>query len=263
MTGSAVVEGVSLTWAVRSDVGKVRAQNQDNVLAGPGLFVVADGMGGHADGAAAAASVVQALQPLQDELPLSQDELCRGVRAAVTAVTSLSSGGWAEPGSTLTALALGRGDDGAVGWLVANVGDSRTYRLADGRLEQLTTDHSQAQELLAARVIDADQARVDPRRNILTRAIGAGMGGARPDVFALDVTAARFLLCSDGLTNEVDDATLLDVLTTEDGPAAAAQRLLDLALAAGARDNVTVVVVDAAPAGHADAPNAPADPNDS
>lgn len=248
MTRSAVVAGIALTWAARTDVGRVRAQNQDDVLTGPGLFVVADGMGGHADGAAAAARVVAALAPLQHELPLSRERLCRGVQEAAAAVVSLSGHGWGEPGSTLTALALGRGEDGTVCWLVANVGDSRTYRWAGGRLDQLTKDHSQIQELLDARIIDADQARVDPRRNILTRAIGAGMTGpASPDVFAVGPGPARFLLCSDGLTNEVDDATVRTVLATAPDPAPAADRLLELALAAGARDNVTVVVVDAAP----------------
>lgn len=248
MTRSAVLGGVALTWAARTDVGRVRSQNQDSVLAGPGLFVVADGMGGHADGAAAAARVVEALTPLQHELPLSRERLCRGVQEAAAAVVSLSSHNRAEPGSTLTALALGRGADGAVCWLVANVGDSRTYRWAGGRLDQLTKDHSQVQELLDAHIIDADQARVDPRRNILTRAIGAGLAGpASPDVFAVETSAARFMLCSDGLTNEVDDATVREVLATAPDPAAAADRLLELALAAGARDNVTVIVVDTAP----------------
>lgn len=249
MSGPGPLAGLQLRFAGTSHQGLVRPQNQDRLLVRPGLWVVADGMGGHADGAAAASTVIEALEPLADRVPLRREELLTAIASAARAVQKLGSGGPAEPGSTATVLALGREDEGTT-WLVANVGDSRTYQRVDGTLRQLTVDHSAVQELVSLGLLDPDRARVDPRRNIITRAIGAGMGA---DVEVDLVTAptevpARFLLCSDGLTNEVDDTALAAVLGAEPDPQRAVDLLVEAALAAGARDNVTVIVVDTVPA---------------
>lgn len=248
MSENAEVAGLRLSWAGRSNRGVVRPQNQDRLLALPGLWVVADGMGGHADGAEAAAAVIRALEPLAGQLPLDPGSLLRGIRDAATAVDGLGSGECGAPGSTATVLALGRDGDEVV-WVVANVGDSRTYQRIGGRLNQLTVDHSAVQELVTLGLLDPDQARVDPRRNVITRALGAGMGAdvEADTVLTSAAVPTRFLLCSDGLTNEVDDATLAAILGTEPDPQGAVDRLIDAALAAGARDNVTAVVVDTAP----------------
>jgi hypothetical protein len=127
---------------------------------------------------------------------------------------------------------------------LANVGDSRTYVLAQGRLRRATIDHSYVQELLATGHITEDEARHHPRRNIVTRALGIEPS-VRVDSWLLPlVRGERYILCSDGLVDEVDDDGIAAIARQHDDPQVAAQQLVDAALANGGRDNVTVVVVD-------------------
>jgi protein phosphatase len=142
-------------------------------------------------------------------------------------------------GTTLTGLALV--DDGR--WAVLNVGDSRVYRYADGQLTQLTVDHSAVQQLVDAGLLDARAALRHPRRNVVTRSLGTQPPPA-PDIALRDpVPGERFVVCSDGLTNELSDAEISRLLADCDDPQQAAEQLVERAVRAGGRDNVTVIVV--------------------
>ena len=148
-------------------------------------------------------------------------------------------------GTTVTAIAVVTDPlDGEV-FGIANVGDSRSYVLRHGRLRQVTVDHSFVQELVAEGAITQDEARTHPRRNIVTRALGIEPG-VRVDSWTMPIIRGdRFVLCSDGLVDEIDDDAITEVLAAQpDDPAAAAQALVDAANAAGGRDNITVVIVD-------------------
>lgn len=220
---------------VRSVTGR-RAHNEDAVLALSCVFAVADGMGGHEHGEVASALVVDALAGLAEREGLTGADVSAVLRAAGERVGAL--GGARGAGSTVTGACLIR-QDGRPYWLVFNVGDSRTYRLAAGQFEQITVDHSEWQEMVAAgRTEDL------PPRNVITRAIGAA--AAEVDFWLLPVGVDdRLMLCSDGLTGAVADDEIAQVLREVADPGEAAHTLADRAIAAGSRDNVTVLVVDA------------------
>jgi protein phosphatase len=227
-----------------SDVGRVRAVNEDQLLDSPTLFAVADGMGGHVGGDVAARTAIEALAQRFNVQP-SPNGLVQAVRDANTAVWEKST---ADPelrgmGTTMTAIGLVNAGDGDH-LVLANVGDSRAYRYRHGSLEQLTHDHSVAEELVARGELTQAQAEIHPHRHILTRALGVG-----PDV-DVDVWEVvprqgdRLLLCSDGLTNELTVEGISEVLDATDDPQAAADDLVRQANVAGGNDNITVVVVD-------------------
>lgn len=241
-----------LVGAACSDVGRVRAINQDSALAQYDLpvFAVADGMGGHRGGEVASALAIEELGTRLGDAARSGrvesvEVLVEAVLAANDRVFEHAVG---DPelkgmGTTLVALALveaGRGI--AVG--LANVGDSRVYRLADGVLEQLTEDHSLVQGLVRQGQITAAEAAVHPLRNVVTRVIGVE---ADVDVDWWErpaVPGERYLLCSDGLFNEVSDTRIAATLRLLADPFEAARALVVLANDGGGRDNITCVVVD-------------------
>lgn len=234
---------VSFDVSAASDRGHVRRINEDSYLAVPPVFLVADGMGGHSFGDRASQATAQVLATHLDP---NQTPTIALVLDAVHAADQMVSdiGDEELAGSTLAGIALVRdSESGEPRWMVFNVGDSRVYRFDDG-LEQLSVDHSAVQELLDDGTIAPGEERDHPDRNVVTRAIGAG--DAEPDVWIFPTGGReRFLLCSDGLTKELDDATISDVLSREDGDLSPADRLVNAALAAGGLDNVTVVVIDA------------------
>lgn len=227
------------TSAARTDIGRVRSRNEDAYLAQPqrGLWAVADGMGGHAFGDLASRAVVEALDSVATPENLQQfvdatrdrlDQVNQDLRAdARTRRVPVM-------GSTVVAL-LACGSEAACLW----AGDSRAYLFRDGRLQQLTRDHSLAEE---RRSRGAGAGAAPTAANMITRAVGAA-DTIEPDLATL---AARdgdmFLLCSDGLSNMVDAQAITDALAPGDC-ARAAQELIALALAHGGRDNVTVVAV--------------------
>jgi len=238
-----------LRWGSRTDVGQVRAVNQDNVYAQAPLFAVADGVGG-AQGGEVASSValetlVAALGAPEDNPRTTLEALVAGVRKANRVVfeRSLSSLELRGMGTTLVALALvtSNGDERLC---VVNVGDSRGYVVQDGRLVQITRDHSYVEDLVELGEISRDEARHHPKKNLVTRALGV-----EPDieVDAWEVVpfpGDRYLLCSDGLTNEVDDDEVVRILTETSDAQAAADALTRLANERGGHDNISVVVVD-------------------
>ncbi len=227
-----------------TDVGRHRTLNEDAMYAGHRLFVVADGMGGHAAGDVASSLAVETLRRV-DRAGLTAEDVRDAVTAANDAVLTHAH---ANPGSegmgcTLAGAALVEAC-GSPHWAVFNVGDARVYLSDVGQLTQLTTDHSEVEELVAAGQITRAEARRHPLRNIVTRAIGE-VPAAPLDLVLVPVSAGqRVLVTSDGLTGEVEDAQIEQVLATSPDPEVAADGLIRLALEAGGHDNITVVVVD-------------------
>ena len=235
---------LNLAWGGASDVGRVRQGNEDALLAEHGVFVVADGMGGHNAGEVASEIAVTTMRSALRDSVTSTEQLRELVQQANTSIytASLDDSTQRGMGTTLTALVMIPGVTDRV--LVANVGDSRTYVLRDGVLSRITTDHSYVQELVNEGVITADDARKHPQKNIVTRALGIDRYVA-VDVFSHDMrTGDRFLLCSDGLVDEVTDADITNILSSNASATDAANALVTAANDAGGRDNTTVVVVD-------------------
>jgi PPM family protein phosphatase len=210
------------------------------------VFAVADGMGGHAAGDVASGMIIDALRPLAHSDVLSTRELTEVIQAANDdiVVRGFQRAPTIGMGTTVTGVAFVSGADTAL-WAVFNVGDSRVYRFRDGRLTQVTVDHSEVQELIDAGRITPEQARTDLRRHIVTRALGT-IPAPPVDLWILPPgPGEQFLICSDGLTEELTDPQIEKVLADATTPAEAAANLVDEALRAGGHDNVTVVVVAA------------------
>lgn len=233
-----------LTWtsAHATDVGARRKINEDAVMARPedGFWAVADGMGGHAAGDVASSALAHALTHVAFQSDLA--DFVDAIDDAVLAVNgqlreyARSELSGRTMGTTVVSLVLGE-HTGACLW----VGDSRLYRLRQGELRRLSHDHSAVQELVDAGVISAEQAAEHPQANVITRAVGAAEEMLVATVVFAPEPGDTYLLCSDGLYNEVPEPVIGRHL---DLPAEAATKaLLADALAAGARDNVSVVVV--------------------
>jgi PPM family protein phosphatase len=243
--GSAVI-----AHSAQSDVGRVRSVNEDSFLAEAPVFLVADGMGGHARGDAASRAVVETFRRhLEPGRPSSPEQVLDAIHSANEAVRALSEEGeegTAVAGTTLTGVALVDAGDGAgFHWMIFNIGDSRVYAWDGRTLDQLSVDHSAVQELVDAGLIGADEAERHPDRNVITRAIGAD-DVVDPDVWLIPATGRQvFLICSDGLSKEVDDEQLARILASDSGHTAGlAGELVEAALDHGGRDNVTVIVVE-------------------
>lgn len=256
--------GLALAWGSAAHAGLVRAVNQDAILAGPYVFAVADGMGGHAHGEVASSVTVAALAAANvDGGPTPQvvaaavaDANRRVMDAAHERNTPVG-----DMGTTIAGVAACQGvPDGK--FLVFHVGDSRVYRYRNQQLEQLTVDHTVAEDHRGRAMIDGtdingtgidetdgnrdlDGALADPQAaHMITRALGMS------DDFDMDTSlhepaiGDRYLICSDGLTNELNHQHLLDVLGRDNAPPACARLLIDTVLDTRARDNVSIVIVD-------------------
>ena len=235
--------GLVLRWGSATDVGG-RASNEDALLANTDVFVVADGMGGHDAGEVASATAVEVLRGLVGR-GAGPDEVYEALLVAHERVRALPGGRGRRPGTTISGVVLTR-HEATPCWVVLNVGDSRTYRMAGAVLEQVTRDHSEVAELVASGLVRPDDAPHHPGRHVVTRALGGGASNVEPDVGVIAVSPGdRILICSDGLSDTLPDARLEAELKAEPDPQAAADRLVATALAAGAADNVTVLVVDA------------------
>ena len=229
-----------------TDVGRVRTNNEDNllVLESHDLYAVADGMGGHAGGEVASLTAVEALRAAYDT-ERTADALADAVRAANRAVweragedTSLRG-----MGPTLTAVALVE-EDGEEVLAVTNVGDSRAYLLRDGELDQLTDDHSLTEELVRRGELTAEEAAIHPQKHILTRVLGMD-SNVEVDCFrVVPYRGDRVLLASDGLFNELEDDQIASLLRRLADPDEAARELVRAAKTNGGNDNITVVIVD-------------------
>ena len=226
-------------------VGKVRAHNEDSLMARPdiGLWTVADGMGGYGGGDIASAAVVAALASLP--APPSAAAFLADFEARIESVNAdlrALSATRGTTGTTLASLLIFEAHFACV-WC----GDSRVYRLRGGVLAQLSRDHSEVQDLVDRGVLNASEARTWPRRNVVTRALGAVDSPELEIVDGPVLAGDHFLLCSDGLTGHVEDAEIGARLGGAD-PQAICDELVALTLERGATDNVSIVVVFCEPA---------------
>lgn len=234
-----------VAWGAATDRGQRRTHNEDAYLACPPVFLVADGMGGHQGGDVASRTVVETFSAYAEHPTLTSETLMTAVTEAVTRVRTIASSG-RPPGTTLTGVGVSSQGDTPC-WLVFNIGDSRAYRLSQGAFEQVSVDHSEVQAMVEAGHLDAGQAQLHQKRNVVTRALGGGIPGSPlVDQWLLIARANdRVLLCSDGLSTELTDQFLAATLQSVPDPQEAAQTLVSAAVQAGGRDNVTAVVVDA------------------
>jgi protein phosphatase len=234
---------IALRFAARSDLGLVRAGNEDSGYAGPRLLVVADGVGGHAAGEVASSVAVSVLSSLDEEAPGGDllERLSGAVRSANTYLRDMVRGDPELRGMSTTVTAMLRA--GSRFGLV-HVGDSRCYLLRGGELQQITRDHTFVQSLIDEGRITPEEADHHPQRSVITNALDGA------DKLDLDLSVRearvgdRYLLCSDGLSGVVSEDTLGETLAANARPEDAVERLVELALRGGGPDNITAIVAD-------------------
>lgn len=232
-----------LRWGSASHEGLLRSQNEDNLHAGDGLFVVADGMGGHLGGEIASARTIARLQACAESGDVSPKTIERALQRAVTDIASHPETTDEGTGTTVTGVFLDISGD-EPHWVTLNIGDSRVYLVRDDAIVQITTDHSVVQELVAAGRLSPEEAENHPYGNVITRAVGP-TESVTPDYVRLDVVEGdRFVICSDGLTKELTDFGIKHFLAEYDDPAEAVSAMLDAALENGGRDNITIIVLN-------------------
>lgn len=238
---------MEFSCAARTDVGIVRSGNEDNylMLADRGIFIVADGMGGHAAGEVASEMAVRLISRdlgtvrgiPDEEVAERMRQAIRGANAAIYERT-LTEHDKRGMGTTATALVLL-----PKRFLIGHVGDSRAYRLRDGRFEQLSKDHSYVQEQVDAGLLTPEQARVHPYSNVITRCVGANQD-VIPDTYGGDLqTGDVVLLASDGLTGMLEDEHIHKILEAPGGPQDWVDAMINDANRRGGLDNITAILV--------------------
>lgn len=234
---------ISLSWGAASDVGRIRKNNQDAYLADGRVFVVADGMGGHVGGEIASRLAIDEFVKAFSDGADARD-VVEVVQSANSAILDRAAH---EPklsgmGTTLCLLSVTE-SEGRHHLNLANVGDSRGYLLRDGELFQLTDDHTLVSEMLRAGEITRDEAGMHRARHILTRALGVD-SDLEIDRWKIEPKAGDiYLLCSDGLTNELSDPEITQILAQDSSSEERARELVNAAVEAGGSDNVTCIVV--------------------
>lgn len=231
---------VQTPFGSRTDVGCVREHNEDSLVVAPPLYVVCDGMGGHAAGEVASEIAVDVVA---QRAPRTADAAALGqaVEEANLAIIKAAREGVGRAGMGCTCTAAILDKERLV---IAQVGDSRAYLLHQGRMQQLTRDHSLVTDLIEAGQITPAEARVHPQRSVITRALGSDPR-TEPDLFELNVeTGDRLLLCSDGLCTMLEDDRIEDILNSAADPQRCAAQLVNEANSLGGYDNTTVIVVD-------------------
>ncbi|MDR1600048.1 MAG: Stp1/IreP family PP2C-type Ser/Thr phosphatase [Oscillospiraceae bacterium] len=234
----------------RTDTGRVRDKNEDAILIDPaGLYIIADGMGGHRAGEVASSVAAQSLRRSLAHAPFDPGALSEAVALANQAVYEAARTHAECRGMGTTITLLWVDSTRASGALIAQIGDSRAYLLRGGRLHRCTRDHSIVDEMLRKKLITPDQARVHPERSVITRAVGISPA-VKPDLFEWDrQDGDLWLLCSDGLTDMLDDAAIASILRSRP-PEQAADILMSRALDQGGLDNISLLLVsDAEPGG--------------
>ena len=238
---------MQFSCAARTDVGIVRSGNEDNylMLADRGIFIVADGMGGHAAGEVASEMAVRLIsRDLGTVRGVPDDEVAERMRQAIRSANAaiyertLTEHDKRGMGTTATALVLLPNR-----FLLGHVGDSRAYRMRDGRFEQLTKDHSYVQEQVDAGLLTPEQARVHPYSNVITRCVGANQD-VIPDTYSGDLRAGDVvLLASDGLTGMLEDEHIHKILEAPGSPQDWVDAMINDANRRGGLDNITAIVV--------------------
>src|SRR3954467_3151782 len=243
-----------LKYAARSDVGMIRSGNEDsfeaNVNANRGVFVVADGMGGHAAGEVASLMAVQAviteLGGLKeiDEGGAAGNKLAESLRIANRNIHDrmLAEADKQGMGTTASVLVIDQKR-----YLIGQVGDSRVYLMRDGALQQITKDHSYVQEQVDAGFLTPEQAKYHPYSNVITRCVGAS-SDVEPDIYRGEIKVGDvWLVCSDGLTGMVDDRRIHALLMSRAEPERKVHSLISEANGRGGLDNITAIVVHIVP----------------
>ena len=234
-------KGAVTKYGSRTDIGSVREQNEDSLIVRSPLFVVADGMGGHAAGEVASEIAVRTIEELAPD-HADAEALGRAVEAANRDIinAALEGKGREGMGTTVTAAIL-EGNR----LVIAQVGDSRAYLLHNGQLSQLTRDHSLMANMIEAGQITPEEARFHPSRSVITRALGNDPDTV-PDLYEINVEEGdRLLLCSDGLYSMLEDDEIAAVMRRVPDPQRCATTLTNGAIAAGGFDNITVIIADA------------------
>ena len=233
-------KGALTSFGSRTDIGCLRDHNEDSLVVTPPLFAVADGMGGHAAGEVASEIAVRVLSELAPEHP-DGEALGRAIEEANRAVIQAAREGRGRQGmgTTMTAAML-EGER----LVIAQVGDSRAYLLHQGKLQQLTRDHSLMADMIEAGQLTPEEARTHPQRSVITRALGSD-AHLHPDIYEINVeTGDRLLICSDGLSGMIFDDQIENTLRRVQDPQRCASQLVNEAIAAGGHDNGTVIVAD-------------------
>ena len=233
-------KGALTSFGSRTDIGCLRDHNEDSLVVTPPLFAVADGMGGHAAGEVASEIAVRVLSELAPEHP-DGEALGRAIEEANRAVIQAAREGRGRQGmgTTMTAAML-EGER----LVIAQVGDSRAYLLHQGKLQQLTRDHSLMADMIEAGQLTPEEARTHPQRSVITRALGSD-AHLHPYIYEINVeTGDRLLICSDGLSGMIFDDQIENTLRRVQDPQRCASQLVNEAIAAGGHDNVTVIVAD-------------------
>ena len=233
-------KGALTSFGSRTDIGCLRDHNEDSLVVAPPLFAVADGMGGHAAGEVASEIAVNVLAERAPAHP-DPEALGRAVEEANRAIIVAAHEGRGREGmgTTMTAAML-EGER----LIIAQVGDSRAYLLHQGKLPQLTRDHSLMADMIEAGQLTPEEARTHPQRSVITRALGSD-AHLHPDIYEINVeTGDRLLICSDGLSGMIFDDQIENTLRRVQDPQRCASQLVNEAIAAGGHDNVTVIVAD-------------------
>ena len=239
---------MKLTYAARTDVGMIRSGNEDNFAVDAngtrGIFIVADGMGGHAAGEVASEMAVQIVMREMKDVSSSDGSITKvlgeALRLANRAIHDRTVTEVDKQGMGTTASVLFLADSR---YLIGQVGDSRVYLLRDGALKQLTKDHSYVQEQVDLGNLTPEQARYHPYSNVITRCVGASPE-VEPDLYTGEARSGDvFLVASDGLTGMVDDRRLAQLLMSRAEPERKVQALISEANGRGGLDNITAIVV--------------------
>ena len=235
---------IRVVSAAATHVGHVRATNEDSILNAPPIYLVADGMGGHNAGEVASAIAVEEFEKLTIQENVTVEQLGEALRSAAIRIGELGGEATLGAGTTVAVVAT-MVLDGVGYWVVLNLGDSRVYRLSGDIFEQVSVDHSVVQELMDRGELTPEQAKIHPYRHMVTRALGAGPD-SDPDYWLIPAEAGdRTLICSDGLTGEVDDAAIEKLLRSPSDVRTLSQDLVGRALDGGGHDNISVVLVEA------------------
>jgi len=242
---------VELAWGVDTHTGYRRRHNEDSLVAKPPIFAVADGMGGHSAGDVASKAVVTRLAEAATDGVTTAEAIDAALKVATVDISRAADHSQLGVGTTVTGAAL-MARNNVPHWAIFNVGDSRVYLFENQKLAQVTVDHSVVQELVDAGMISPGEAEQHPDSNIITRAVGFNADPVT-DYWLIPIrTGMRLLLCSDGLTKEVEFSKLEEQLAARHNAEQTASLLVDAALASGGRDNVTVIVIDVVEAPAAD-----------
>ncbi len=247
-----------LEYSARTDTGRKRKGNEDSFIINDeeGLFVVADGMGGHAAGEVASRLAVESIEEfvrmtgsdreitwpfeIDDSMPLDANRLKIALRLANRKVIKFPEERHEYQGMATTVVSMLFSDSTIY---IGHVGDSRAYRVRDGHITQLTNDHSWVNEQVVSGVLTSNQARNHPLRNVVTRAVGSRWD-LQVDLLTEDAKDGDlYLLCSDGLSTMLDDDEILQILKAASTAEAACERLIERANEAGGEDNITAIVI--------------------